>query len=87
MRCVPEHFFRLERGDVVAIRSIGGRVEKSLEGILAANWLFEFREFVVVHHTDCGALHWTTEGLRGFIRERAPGDEGIDKLDFGDIAE
>lgn len=51
------------------------------------NWLFEFREFVVVHHTDCGALHWTTEGLRGFIRERAPGDEGIDKLDFGDIAE
>ncbi|KAH8806020.1 carbonic anhydrase [Xylogone sp. PMI_703] len=82
LRCIPEQFFHLNQGEVVMIRSIGGRVETQLSGILAADWMFKFREFVMVHHTDCGATHYTTDGLRKMMRERAPEDKRVEQMEF-----
>lgn len=87
IRCAPERFFHLKLGEVVIIRCIGGRIDTQISGIIAADWMFNFREFVIVHHTDCGASHYTTEGLRALVERRAPGHGKIPDLSFGDSKE
>jgi hypothetical protein len=67
------------------MRGIGGRIEPQLTGILGVDWVFEFKEFVVVHHTDCGILHFA--GLRESIQQRAPGDKRVDGLNLSAATE
>jgi carbonic anhydrase len=86
LRCVPEHFFNMKRGEAVIIRAIGGRVLPNLSAILLVDSIFEFKEFVVVHHTDCGITH--IDGLRELLRSRALDSaesevvfDGLDRLE------
>jgi carbonic anhydrase len=86
LRCVPEYFFHMKKGEAVILRAIGGRVEPNLSAIVLVDSLFEFKEFVVVHHTDCGVSH--IEGLKEMVRSRAPGPvadsavfDGLDLLE------
>jgi carbonic anhydrase len=86
-RCDPYEFLNLKGFDAVSIRSIGGRVQHQLEGIIAVDSIMNFEEIVVIHHTDCGATYFTTPNIRKILQERAPGKASeIDALRFGDFS-
>ncbi|KAL2286139.1 hypothetical protein FJTKL_07353 [Diaporthe vaccinii] len=48
------------------------------------HFLGSLEDVFVIQHTDCGALHMTEDGIKGYLKERHLGDdEQIDKLQFG----
>lgn len=85
-RCEPYQFMGIHPFDALALRTIGGRVEPQIPGLLAVDTIFNFNEIAIIHHTDCGATHYTTDDIRRILRERAPGKEReIDALKFNDF--
>ncbi|KAK3655415.1 hypothetical protein LTR22_010300 [Elasticomyces elasticus] len=86
-RCIPENFLGLTTLDAITIRNAGGNVEMALANVVALDTLVDFREIMVVKHTDCGSLMYTVEGVRGVLGERAPGKKAeIEKMELGSIA-
>ena len=61
-RTSPVHFFGLDIGDALVMRTVGGRVTDSVEAELRILWFLTKRtaghepglSMAVVHHTDCG---------------------------------
>ncbi|KAK5678751.1 hypothetical protein LTS10_009195 [Elasticomyces elasticus] len=86
-RCIPENFLGLTTLDAITIRNAGGNVEMALANIVALDTLVDFREIMVVKHTDCGSQMYTVEGVRGVLSERAPSKKAeIEKMELGSIA-
>jgi carbonic anhydrase len=79
----------LEVGDAHIIRNAGGRAsDDAIRSLIISARLLGTREFVVIHHTDCGMLTFTNEDLRGRLREETGIDaSGIDFLPFTDLAQ
>jgi carbonic anhydrase len=42
---------------------------------------------MIVHHTDCGALQYTDEGVEEVLRTRAPESSEIKDMKFGAITD
>lgn len=86
-RCIPEKFLGLNTGEAITIRNAGGNIETALANVLALDTLVGIHEIVVVKHTDCGSLAYTTEGVQEVLIERAPGKKSeIKEMEFGSIA-
>ena len=88
-RLHPEKFLGLEEGDAHVIRNAGGRAsEDALRSLIISYKLLGTREFLVIHHTDCGMLTFTNEQLREMLRKDLNSDaSGIDFLPFSDLEE
>ena len=88
-RLHPEKFLGLEEGDAHVIRNAGGRAsEDALRSLIISYKLLGTREFLVIHHTDCGMLTFTNEQLREMLRQDLNTDaSGIDFLPFSDLEE
>ena len=72
-RIDPAKALGLEEGDAHVIRNAGGRAAEALRSLAISQRLLGTREVVVIHHTDCGMLTFTNEGLREQIaRELGP---------------
>ena len=86
-RLHPETFLGLEIGDAHVIRNAGGRAsEDAIRSLIISTKLLGTREFVVIHHTDCGMLTFTNEDLRGKLAAETEADpSGIDFLPFSDL--
>lgn len=86
-RLHPETFLGLEIGDAHVIRNAGGRAsDDAIRSLIISSRLLGTREFVVVHHTDCGMLTFTNAGLREDLRKQTGADAGgIDFLPFSDL--
>jgi carbonic anhydrase len=54
------------------LRNVGGRFSTVAEQIAALDTLFHISQIVLVHHTDCGASHVTTQQVRDSVREKRP---------------
>src|SRR3990172_11409101 len=64
-RLHPEKFLGLDEGDAHVIRNAGGRAsDDALRSLIISYKLLGTREFVVIHHTDCGMLTFTNDQLR-----------------------
>jgi carbonic anhydrase len=86
-RCIPENFLGINPGEIITIRNAGGNVQMALPNVLALDALVRLDEIMVVKHTDCGSLAYTTEGVNNVLRERAPGKKDqIEKMELGSIA-
>jgi carbonic anhydrase len=48
--------------------------------LLISSWLLGTREFLVIHHTDCGMAKFTDEAVVKIIAERR--GEDVSELDF-----
>ncbi len=86
-RLDPAKFLGLAEGDAHVIRNAGGRASgDAIRSLVISYRLLGTREFVVIHHTDCGMLTFTNEDLRGQLR-RDPGADAshIDFLPFSDL--
>lgn len=88
-RLDPAKFLGLQEGDAHVIRNAGGRAsDDALRSLIISSWLLGTREFVVIHHTDCGMLTFTNEQLRERLQREAGADaSSIDFLPFSDLAE
>ena len=86
-RVDPTRMFGLEIGDTHVIRNTGGRAtEDALRSLLISSWLLGTREFLVLHHTDCGMTKFTDEVLAGMVKD-ATGEDLSDRefLSFSDL--
>lgn len=64
----------LSRGstEIAAIRNLGGQAEISIHDVATLDSEFQFKELVVVHHTDCGVTYLTKDGVYAYLRENLP---------------
>jgi carbonic anhydrase len=73
----------LSPGDAHVIRNAGGRAnEDALASLIISHTLMGTREFVVIHHTDCGMHNFTSDDLRQRIHERLGQDVSGMTFDF-----
>jgi carbonic anhydrase len=88
-RLDPAKFLGLEEGDAHVVRNAGGRAsDDALRSLVISYKLLGTREFIVVHHTDCGMLTFTSDQLQEMLRKDLGADaSGIDFLTFSDLDE
>lgn len=88
-RIDPAKALGLEEGDAHVIRNAGGRAsDDALRSLVISYQLLGTREFVVIHHTDCGMVTFTNEQLQEKIKGELGADASdIDFLAFTDLAQ
>ena len=86
-RLDPAKFLGLSEGDAHVIRNAGGRAsEDAIRSLVISSQLLGTREYLVVHHTDCGMLTFSNEHLREKLRTEQGADaSGVDFLPFSDL--
>lgn len=86
-RLLPDRFLGLEEGDAHVIRNSGGRAsDDALRSLIISSKVLGTREFLVIHHTDCGMLTFDNDQLREQLRRDTGADaSGIDFLTFSDL--
>ncbi len=88
-RLDPEKFLGLEEGDAHVIRNAGGRAsDDAIRSLVISYKLLGTREFLVIHHEDCGMMTHTNEQIREVLRRDLNADaSGVDFLPFTDLDE
>jgi carbonic anhydrase len=88
-RLHPETFLGLDIGDAHMIRNAGGRAsDDAIRSLIISNKLLGTREYLVIHHTDCGMLTFTNDVLLGKLAAETGADPpDIDFLPFSDLAQ
>ena len=86
-RIVPSKALGLEEGDAHVISNAGGRASgDAIRSLIISYKLLGTREFMVIHHTDCGMLTFDNDQLRQQLRRDTGADaSGIDFLTFPDL--
>ncbi|TFK30757.1 carbonic anhydrase [Coprinopsis marcescibilis] len=89
-RIEPAGQLGIDLGEAHVIRNAGGSAKEALRSIIISQRLLGTREVAVYHHTDCGMLTFTTEQLRGIVRDASPGNEAVasavNQIDFLEIS-
>lgn len=88
-RLVPSRFLGLEEGDAHVITNAGGRAsDDALRSLIISYKLLGTREFLVIHHTDCGMQSFDSGQLREQLRRDTGADASeIDFLTFTNLEE
>jgi carbonic anhydrase len=83
-RIDPAKALGLEEGDAHVIRNAGGRASPdALRSLIISYKLLGTREFLIVHHTDCGMLTFTNDQIRDMLKADTGADaSSIDFLPF-----
>lgn len=71
--------------EVVVHRNAGGNIRHALRDITILDALFKLKEIAIIHHTDCGTLHFTEDGMKKSLTSwvgKAHWSE-VDKMVFG----
>jgi carbonic anhydrase len=86
-RLHPEKFLGLDIGDAHVIRNAGGRAsDDAIRSLIISSNLLGTKEYVVIHHTDCGMVTFTNEDLREKLADVLDADASdIDFLPFNDL--
>ncbi len=84
-RLRPEDALGLSLGEAHVIRNAGGRVtDDVVRSLMLSSAVLGTREAVVIHHTDCGLLGVTNDGLRERVAEITGQNVQTDFLPFDD---
>ena len=88
-RLLPARFLGLEEGDAHVIRNAGGRAsDDAVRSLIISYKLLGTREFLVIHHTDCGMVTFDNDQLREQLRRDTGADAShVDFLTFSDLDE
>lgn len=86
-RLDPAKMLGLELGEANVIRNAGGRAtDDAIRSATISSWLLGTREYLVIHHTDCGMTMFTDDVLHEKIREATGADvSGDEYLSFSDV--
>lgn len=85
-RIDPDRILGLQEGDAHVIRNAGGRAsDDAIRSLVISYRLLGTREFLVIHHTDCGMRTITNE----YMREELGRDFGehVPDVDFMPISD
>jgi carbonic anhydrase len=67
-RLDPAKFAGLSEGDAHIIRNAGGRAsDDAIRSLVISYKLLGTREWLVIHHTECGMLTFTDDIMRGLL--------------------
>ena len=67
-RLDPAKFAGLDEGDAHVIRNAGGRAsDDAIRSLVISYKLLGTREWLVIHHTNCGMEFFTNEVMRGLL--------------------
>lgn len=82
----------LSEGDAHHIRNAGGRFHPdAVRSLVISQELLGTREVVVVHHTDCGMLTFTSDAARRLILGRdnlgVEGKKEVERLEFREFSD
>ncbi|CAG8958311.1 hypothetical protein HYFRA_00000666 [Hymenoscyphus fraxineus] len=72
---------------VVVCRNVGGHIGPAMKDIIALDAYVGLATVMIIHHTDCGTLHFTDAIIREKLIERLPHQQEIDTMEFGSIKE
>src|SRR3990172_12079716 len=88
-RLDPAKSLGLQEGDAHVIRNAGGRAsEDAIRSLVISYKLLGTREFLVIHHEDCGMLTFTNDQLRQQLhRDLGANASDVDFLPFRDLYE
>src|SRR5579884_1256910 len=68
-RLDPQAFLGLALGDAHVIRNAGGRAsDDAIRSLVISSHLLGTREYIVIHHTDCGMLTFSNEDLQNKLQ-------------------
>jgi carbonic anhydrase len=68
-RLHPAKILGLEVGDAHVIRNAGGAVtDDAIRSLLISQRLLGTREIILIHHTDCGMLTFTDDGVKAQVQ-------------------
>jgi carbonic anhydrase len=98
-RIDPARALGLQEGDAHVIRNAGGRAsDDAIRSLVISYKLLGTREWLVIHHTDCGMLLFTNEIMRDLLSKsletatvdasgwrdvgKGPGSRAGDAIDF-----
>lgn len=86
-RMLPSRFLGLDEGDAHVIRNAGGRASPdALRSLIVSYKLLGTREFMVIHHTDCGMLTFESDELQHQLeRDTGASASHIDFLTRSDL--
>lgn len=86
-RIDPMRMLGLQLGDAHVIRNAGGSAsDDALRSLILSSNLLGTREFLVIHHTDCGMMKYDNATIRHKVEEATGQDAGgIDFLPFTDL--
>lgn len=73
VRCFPSEFLQVRSSEALILRNIGGHVVPFLPDIATLDAVIGLTEVMVIHHTDCGATHYTDSMIRDVVNSREPG--------------
>ncbi|MGH7906278.1 MAG: beta-class carbonic anhydrase [Candidatus Binataceae bacterium] len=69
-RLDPAKFAGFSEGDAHVIRNAGGRAsDDAIRSLVISYKLLGTREWLVIHHSDCGMLSFTDDIMRGLLRQ------------------
>lgn len=88
-RLHPETFLGLQIGDAHVIRNAGGRAsDDAIRSLIISSKLLGTKEYLVIHHTECGMVTFSNEDLRGRLQQETGADAShIDFLPFSNLEE
>jgi carbonic anhydrase len=86
-RIDPAKALGLQEGDAHVIRNaVGLASDDAIRSLIMSYKLLGTREFLVIHHTDCGMLTFTNDQIRSLLKQDTGIDaSGIDFLPFPDL--
>jgi carbonic anhydrase len=86
-RLDPARLCGLALGDSHVIRNAGGRAsDDAIRSLIISSRLLGTKEFVVIHHTECGMLTFTDDDLRTKLRQETGADASdLEFLPFSDL--
>lgn len=85
-RCRPDIFLNLQLSDgVFTFRNICGHASSIIKDIATLDIFVGITDILIVHHTDCGATHYTDEMIRSGLESRLPEDEYIRSTSYGAV--
>ena len=74
-RIMPQEVFGLGTGDAHVIRNAGGRAtDDAIRSLIISSELLGTKEFLVVHHTDCGMLTFEDKDLQATLETKTGKD-------------
>jgi len=87
-RSNPQYFLNLKPLDAILyFRTVNGHVAPVINDILALDSFIGITEILIVHHTDCGATHFTDDMIRTSLKKRLPDHDEIDNMTFGAVSD
>jgi carbonic anhydrase len=69
--------------EAIIFRNTGGQIKPLLNDFLAIDHLIQFERVLIVHHTDCGTLQFTSDEVRAGLMARDPSAAAAAEINSG----